>query len=78
MEDDLKKKKKEDELKKKWKMNQKKMEANLKKINKKKMEDDLKKNKKNEDDINNKKLFSIPLKFRPNLSWDWLSSLRLF
>ena len=25
-----------------------------------------------------KNLFSIPLKFRPNLSWDWLSSLRLY
>jgi hypothetical protein len=54
---------------------------------KKKMEDDLinnikkngrrpqKKMGKNEDDIK-KKLFSIPLKFRANLSWDWLSSLR--
>jgi hypothetical protein len=41
----------------------------------KKMEDDLKKNE-NEDDI--KKNQSIPLKFRPNLSWDWLSSLRFF
>ena len=36
------------------------------------MKEDLKKN---EDDIK-KNLFLIPLKFRANLSWDWLSSLR--
>jgi hypothetical protein len=41
---------------------------------KKKMEDDLKK--KMEYDL--KKQFLIPLKFRGNLSWDWLSSLRFF
>jgi hypothetical protein len=48
------------------------------------MEDDLKKNKKMEDDLKKngrrpkkiENLFSIPYKFRENLSWDWLSSLR--
>ena len=39
---------------KKWKMNQTKMEADLKKEEEKKMEDDLKKMKKNEDDIKKK------------------------
>ena len=39
------------------------------------MKDDLKKNK-NEDDIKKKSVLD-PLKFRPNLSRDWLSSLRL-
>jgi hypothetical protein len=39
------------------------------------MEDDQKKNEKNEDNIK-KDLFSIPVKFRANFSWDWLSSLR--
>jgi hypothetical protein len=42
-------------------------------LNKQKMEDDFQKN---EDDIKIKNLFSIPLKFWANLSWDWLSSLR--
>jgi hypothetical protein len=40
----------------------------------KKMEDDLKKMK----TTSKKNLFSIPLKFKANLSWDWLSSLRSF
>ena len=39
------------------------------------MEDDLKKKLKMKT-TTNKNLFSIPLKFRRNLSWDWLSSLR--
>ena len=48
-------------------------------LKKNKNEDDLKKNeKKNEDDSKKKNQFLIPLKFRPNLSWDWLSSLRFF
>ena len=76
----------EDELQKKWKMTSK------KNIKKRKMNNNKngrrpqknknerqpqKKMKKNEDDIK-KNLFLIHLKFRANLSWDWLSSLRFW
>ena len=78
MEDDLKTKM-EDDLKKKWKKMEDEPKKNgsrpQKKEEEKKMEDDLKKNLKMKT-TTNKNLFSIPLKFRPNLSWDWLSSLR--
>jgi hypothetical protein len=88
MEDDLKKKwkktskkknpykKMEDVPKKNGRRPKKqtKNEDDIKKINNRRRP---KKNEKNEDDIKKKKnLFSIPLKFRANLSWDWLSSLR--
>ena len=48
---------------------------------KKKMEDDLKNNKNGRrpqkmKTTSKKNQFLIPLKFRANLSWDWLSSLR--
>ena len=56
-------------------MNQKKMEADLKKRRRKKDGRRPQKNKKNEDDINNKNLLSIPLKFRPNLSLRFWSPL---
>jgi hypothetical protein len=50
------------------------MEEDLK-INK--MEDDVKKKKKGRQP-QKKYYFSIPLQFRPNPSWGWLSSLRFF